>query len=87
MSFNRNFHFDASIPSRGINQSASPSKIWPGFGPQIDHLVGEAGEVALMHPFLIHGFGANRGNHINNAVLMLRCLSLGSEQSGFAFVL
>jgi len=46
MSFNRNFHFDASIPSRRINQSAYPSKIWPGFGPQIDHLVGEAGDVA-----------------------------------------
>src|ERR1700722_19013323 len=26
----RNFRFDAPIPSRGIDQSASPGKIWPG---------------------------------------------------------
>jgi hypothetical protein len=34
---------------------------------QIAHLVGQAGDVALMHPFLIHGFGANRGNRIRFA--------------------
>src|SRR5262249_50668452 len=34
---------------------------------EIAHLVGQAGDVALMHPFLIHGFGANRGSHIRFA--------------------
>ena len=34
---------------------------------QIAHLVGQAGDVALMHPFLIHGFGANQGNRIRFA--------------------
>jgi hypothetical protein len=34
---------------------------------QIAHLTGEAGDVALMHPFLVHGFGANRGSHIRFA--------------------
>jgi ectoine hydroxylase-related dioxygenase (phytanoyl-CoA dioxygenase family) len=34
---------------------------------QIAHLVGQAGDVALMHPFLIHGFGANHGNRIRFA--------------------
>jgi len=34
---------------------------------QIEHLVGEAGDVALMHPFLIHGFGANQGKRIRFA--------------------
>ncbi|MGO9452227.1 MAG: phytanoyl-CoA dioxygenase family protein [Candidatus Binataceae bacterium] len=60
---------------------AGPSRIdWPelklrleGAGlmnppqDQIDHLVGEAGDVALMHPFLMHGFGANSGNRIRFA--------------------
>ncbi|HKN00804.1 MAG TPA: phytanoyl-CoA dioxygenase family protein [Candidatus Binataceae bacterium] len=34
---------------------------------QIVHLTGEAGDVALMHPFLLHGFGANRGSRIRFA--------------------
>lgn len=34
---------------------------------QIAHLVGQAGNVALMHPFLIHGFGANQGSRIRFA--------------------
>jgi hypothetical protein len=34
---------------------------------QVEHLVGQAGDVALMHPFLIHGFGANQGNRIRFA--------------------
>jgi Phytanoyl-CoA dioxygenase (PhyH) len=42
---------------------------------QIAHLVGQAGDVALMHPFLIHGFGANQGNRIRfacNPLVQLR---------------
>jgi len=34
---------------------------------QIAHLVGQAGDVALMHPFLIQGFGANKGTRIRFA--------------------
>jgi hypothetical protein len=34
---------------------------------QIAHLAGEAGDVALMHPSLIHGFGRNNGSHIRFA--------------------
>ena len=34
---------------------------------QIAHLIGEAGDVVLMHPFLIHGFGQNRGRQIRFA--------------------
>jgi ectoine hydroxylase-related dioxygenase (phytanoyl-CoA dioxygenase family) len=34
---------------------------------QIAHLTGEAGDVALMHPSLIHGFGRNNGSHIRFA--------------------
>ena len=34
---------------------------------EIAHLVGQAGDVALMHPFLIHGFGANHGSRIRFA--------------------
>jgi hypothetical protein len=29
----RNFRFDAPIATRGIDQTASPGKVWPGFGP------------------------------------------------------
>ncbi len=28
----RNFRFDSAIPTRGIDQTASPGKVWPGFG-------------------------------------------------------
>jgi hypothetical protein len=34
---------------------------------QIASLVGHAGDVALMHPFLIHGFGPNNGKRIRFA--------------------
>lgn len=34
---------------------------------RIAHLVGEAGDIVLMHPFLIHGFGQNRGRQIRFA--------------------
>ena len=34
---------------------------------QIAQVVGEAGDVALLHPFLIHGFGANQGKRIRFA--------------------
>jgi hypothetical protein len=34
---------------------------------QVAHLTGEAGDVALMHPCLIHGFGANNGSRIRFA--------------------
>jgi hypothetical protein len=42
---------------------------------QIAHLVGQAGNVALMHPFLIHCFGANQGNRIRfacNSLVQMR---------------
>jgi phytanoyl-CoA dioxygenase PhyH len=42
---------------------------------EIAHLVGQAGDVALMHPFLIHGFGANQGKRIRfacNPLVQLR---------------
>ena len=34
---------------------------------QIARLTGAAGDLALMHPFLIHGFGPNQGNRIRFA--------------------
>jgi hypothetical protein len=34
---------------------------------EIVHLTGEAGDVALMHPFLMHGFGPNRGTRLRFA--------------------
>ena len=34
---------------------------------RIVHVTGEAGDVALMHPLLVHGFGPNRGNRIRFA--------------------
>lgn len=34
---------------------------------KIVHVTGEAGDVALMHPLLIHGFGPNRGTKIRFA--------------------
>jgi len=42
---------------------------------QIAHLAGKAGDVALMHPFLVHGFGANQGQSIRfacNPLVQLR---------------
>lgn len=42
---------------------------------RIAHLAGEAGDVALMHPFLVHGFGANIGKRIRfgcNPLVQLR---------------
>jgi hypothetical protein len=41
----------------------------------IANLIGEAGDVALVHPFLIHGFGANTGKRIRfacNPLVQLR---------------
>jgi hypothetical protein len=45
------------LPSRLLNPEES----------QIAHLIGEAGDVVLMHPFMIHGFGQNRGKQIRFA--------------------
>jgi ectoine hydroxylase-related dioxygenase (phytanoyl-CoA dioxygenase family) len=46
---------------------------------QIAHLVGQAGDVALMHPFLIHGFGANHGKRIRFACNPLVQMTDGAE--------
>jgi ectoine hydroxylase-related dioxygenase (phytanoyl-CoA dioxygenase family) len=34
---------------------------------QVVELTGEAGEVAMLHPFLIHGFSANTGTKVRFA--------------------
>ena len=34
---------------------------------RIDAVTGRAGDVALLHPFLIHGFGPNRGTRVRFA--------------------
>lgn len=53
--------WDALKPTLSAAGVLNPSE------SEIAHLVGEAGDVALMHPFLIHGFGANQGNRIRFA--------------------
>jgi hypothetical protein len=50
-----------------LKQTLSATGVLNPSESQIAHLVGQAGDVALMHPFLIHGFGANHGNRIRFA--------------------
>jgi phytanoyl-CoA dioxygenase PhyH len=55
---------------------------------QIAHVTGEAGDVALLHPFLIHGFGANRGNRIrfacNPPTYLMEPLNLQRPDSAYS---
>jgi hypothetical protein len=51
----------------GIDWSDLKPRLPAELSNPIVDLVGHAGDVALMHPFLIHGFGANSGNRIRFA--------------------
>jgi hypothetical protein len=50
-----------------LKQTLSAAGVLNPSESQIAHLVGQAGDVALMHPFLIHGFGANQGRRVRFA--------------------
>ena len=50
-----------------LKPKLAPADLLSPDDSQIAHLTGEAGDVALMHASLIHGFGRNNGNHIRFA--------------------
>jgi phytanoyl-CoA dioxygenase PhyH len=58
---------DSGISWNELQPVLSAASVLSPDESQIVHLVGAAGDVALMHPFLIHGFGANQGSRIRFA--------------------
>jgi hypothetical protein len=65
---------EAAISWSDLKARLPPSILNPEES-RIAHLVGEAGDVALLLPFLVHGFGANTGKRIRfacNPLVQLR---------------
>jgi hypothetical protein len=51
----------------GLSTEELQGKLPPVDPGEVVEVTGEAGDVAMMHPFLVHGFGPNRGNRIRFA--------------------
>lgn len=61
--------------ARAVIDAGEPGIAWPelferevkSMESDVAYVTGEAGDVALMHNYLVHGFGPNRGNRIRFA--------------------
>jgi uncharacterized protein (DUF433 family) len=64
-------HTIARLVAEAEPAGLSPAQIEASLPPvdlaDVVALTGEAGDVALMHPFVIHGFGPNRGTRVRFA--------------------